>query len=233
MGDYALHGSGTHVSETDDYNSWSAEQLASYFAKHGLGAYSQSIQQHKITGKLAPLLSDLDLKEMGIKCIGDRLRFRMLIDHLKRKVRHEIRSRCKWEGQERIFFSDTMADICTCWGFCPVDPSVYKLMSNHIKIKTVHPLRCGPVRLCCCHEYKISNVDLTNVADVDVNGVPAPCCERILCCALGKDILDIEIRGYGGVGNMSHKIILREGEGDAVAGLILNSAEESQKIDRD
>merc|ERR1711957_997396 len=90
-----------------------------------------------------------------------------------------------------------MKNLGTCFGCCPEDPSTYALMSNHIKIKSVNPTRIGPIRLCCCNEYATNNVDLTYVADVDVRGIPAPCCERIICCAPGKDVVNIEIRGYG------------------------------------
>ena len=100
-------------SESDHFDTWNAEQLGQYLSRQGLAAYSKCIVQHKISGKLAPLLSDSDLKEMGIDCIGDRLRFRMIIDNLKRKSRVVDRSRCLWEGEERIFFSDAAAGFCT------------------------------------------------------------------------------------------------------------------------
>jgi hypothetical protein len=220
-------------SETEGFDSWSSEQLAFYFKNNGLGQYSEALIEHKITGKLAPLLTDPDFKEMGIKCIGDRLRFRLHIDHLKHKVRAQTRTKCLWVGKERIFYTRAESTLCTLCGFCPVDPSTYKLMSSYMKIKTVNPARIGPIRLCCCNEYKVNNVDLTYVADVDVLGTPAPWCARVLCCAPGKDIVNIEIRGYGGDETMTHRLILKEGDGDTVAGMIMNSVEESQMIDRE
>ena len=75
-------------------------------------------------------------------------------------------------------------------------------------------------------------MDLTYLTNVDVIGVPASCCESILCCAPGKDIVDIEIRGVGGDA-FYHKVVLREGEGDQVAFLILNGVEQSQRMDRE
>jgi len=237
MGDYVLNANALNEiknsqSESDSFETWNAEQLAEYISKQGLAEYSKYIIQHKISGKLAPLLSESDLKEMGIRCIGDRLRFRMIVENLKRKSRVIDRSRCLWEGKERVFFSDTTAAFCTCFGFCPVDPSTYRLMSNYIKVKKVKPLRLGPLRLCCCNEYTTNNVDLTYLTNVDVIGVPASCCESILCCAPGKDIVDIEIRGVGGDA-FYHKVVLREGEGDQVAFLILNGVEQSQRMDRE
>jgi hypothetical protein len=103
-------------------------------------------------------------------------------------------------------------------------------MSNYLKIKTVKPLRIGPVRLCCCNEYSVNNIDLSNVADVDVRGIPAPCIERICCCAPGKDVVDIEIRNVGSL--LNHKIVLSEGQGDHVAGLVMNCVEESQILEK-
>ena len=55
---------------------------------------------------------------------------------------------------------------------------------------------------------------------------------QVLCCAPGKDIVDIEIRGTGG-DVLHHKVVLEEGEGDKVAFLILNGVEQAQRMDRD
>lgn len=180
--------------------------------------------------------TDLDLKEMGIHCIGDRLRFRSHIDQLKLQARAVSRTKCVWEGQERLYFSGLSAACCTCCGLFPEDPSTYKLMSNHLKIKNVKPIRIGRLRLPCCNHYSINNVDLTYVADVDVIGIPAPCLERVCCCAPGKDIVVVEIRTGGEVVSQNstntYRLVLREDEGDRVAELILNSIEESQLMER-
>ena len=44
------------------YESWSSEQLAGYFKSAGLGQYGAKVVEHKITGELAPLLTESDLK---------------------------------------------------------------------------------------------------------------------------------------------------------------------------
>ena len=69
MGDYILNDTHGSPSESDDFSHWNSEQFAKYISKQGLEEYQKCIIQHKITSNLAPLLSDLDLKEMGIKCI--------------------------------------------------------------------------------------------------------------------------------------------------------------------
>lgn len=110
------------------------------------------------------------------------------------------------------------------------DPSTYKLTSHHIRIKTVKPARCGPVKLCCCYEYSINNIDLTYVNDVDVIGEPAPCPYRVCCCASGKDHVEIQTPTERD-GNVS--LVLPQGHGEKVSSLILNQIEEAQKIERD
>ena len=106
-----------------DYCDWDSRQLGTYFRKRGLGNYFDTLQKHKITGQLAPLLGDQDLKEMGINIVGDRLMFKHHLKDLSRRERYNKRVESLWEGTERVFFSDCDKNCCTCNGFCPVDPS--------------------------------------------------------------------------------------------------------------
>jgi len=106
-----------------DYHNWDSRQLGVYFRKNGLGNYFEAIQKHRITGQLAPLLGDDDLKEMGVNIVGDRLMFKHHLKDLSRRERYNKRIESLWEGQERIFFSECDKNCFTCNGFCPVDPS--------------------------------------------------------------------------------------------------------------
>jgi hypothetical protein len=75
-----------------------------------------------------------------------------------------------------------------------------------------------------------NNIDLSKVDDVDVFHTPAPpCFHRSFCCARGKDMVEVESHFEKG-----GKIFLplEEGHGEAVANLILNQVEESQKMER-
>lgn len=105
--------------DTSGFEEWNSKQLADYLTKAGLGEYSEMFIMHKVTGRLAPLLSDLDLKEMGILVVGDRLRVKTLILALGRSVRYNTRTRTIWEATERIYFSD--AEQC-CWTCCGLFP---------------------------------------------------------------------------------------------------------------
>jgi len=228
----AMHKVDGHQDHLSDYHTWDSQQLGTFFRKRGLGSYFETLQQHKITGQLATLLGDEDLKEMGVNIVGDRLMFRHHIRDLSQRERYNKRIESLWEGEERIFFSECDKNCFTCNGFCPVDPSTYKLTSSHLKVKKVQPVRCGPVRLFCFGaSYVSKNIDLSKVDDVDVMGIPAPCCHRTCCCSRGKDLVEVESRfETRGAGKLF--LVLEEGHGESVANLILNQVEESQKIER-
>lgn len=218
--------------EISNYHQWTPERLGLFFRNRGLGEYADLLVKHKINGHLAPLLTDDDLKEMGVLVVGDRLMFRHYLKQLSLRVRYHKRIASLWEGEERLFFSNCEKNCWTMCGFCPLDPSTYKLTTSHLRVKKVRPYRCGPMVLCCCGASYVShNIDLSKVDDVDVMGVPAPCLQRVCCCARGKDVLEVESRFDKQPGG---KVILRlpEGQGEAVSNLILNQVEESQKMER-
>ena len=55
----------------------------------------------------ATLLSDDDLKEMGVNVVGDRLMIKHSLKDLKRTSRFNKRMEAIWEGTEQIFFNDS------------------------------------------------------------------------------------------------------------------------------
>ena len=168
-----------------------SDRLADYFANSGLGRYREVIQYHRITGKIAPLLTNADLKDTGIKIVGDRCRFGHQLKALGRKARAVQRNKLIWYGKEKLYFGGVEGCLATCGGICPDDPSTYRLTNNHLKIRLVEPTCVGPIRLCCCAKYSVNNIALTRVDDVNMEGVPAPFLLPCLYCANGKEILDV------------------------------------------
>jgi len=211
-----------------NYENWNSAELADHFADNGLEAYREVLIMHKISGKIAPLLNDSDLRDMGIKIVGDRCRFRLQIDSLKRKARAVQRTKVMWEGRERLFFSGCDACLGTCCGICPEDPSSYKITSSHLKVRIVTPQRCGPLTCCCCTTYAVNNIDLTNVDDVDMVTIQAPFMQQVLCCGEGKDIVDVNTTNEGKI-----YLTLAPGDGEIASQMLLNQIEESQVMERD
>jgi uncharacterized protein with von Willebrand factor type A (vWA) domain len=83
------------VRNFDGYESWGPHELADYFENCGLADYREVLIYHKITGKIAPNLTDDDLKDMGIKIVGDRCRFRHILKSLGRKSRQMQREKVR------------------------------------------------------------------------------------------------------------------------------------------
>ncbi|GJQ15784.1 hypothetical protein GpartN1_g7575.t1 [Galdieria partita] len=59
---------------------YSVEQIAEILSKNGLQSYSSLFLEHAIDGQVLSQLTEQDLKEMGINCIGDRKRIMLLLD---------------------------------------------------------------------------------------------------------------------------------------------------------
>lgn len=70
--------------------------------------------------------------------------------------------------------------------------------------------------------------DLTHIADADVKGVAAPCCQQVFCCGKGMDRVEIKTSSDG-----NKALKLKRGEGEPVSRKIMNQVEEAQRIERD
>ena len=126
----------------DGYQDWSPNDVAEFFKKNNLGDYSEAFQHHKVSGRLLPLLTDQDLRDIGIEIVGDKLRIKALIKTLGIKHRYTKRTKIWWEGTEQLYYSNCEKNFWTCCGCFPDDPSTYKLTGNHLKVKTDNPYRC-------------------------------------------------------------------------------------------
>jgi hypothetical protein len=122
----------TRFDETSEgletYLEWTADDVADFLKKAKLGAYSEMVLKHKVSGRLLHLLTDTDLKEMGVFIVGDRLRIKSLIDTLGRKHRITKRTKVWWEGEERLYFSGGEKCCSTCAGVCPDGRSSFELI---------------------------------------------------------------------------------------------------------
>lgn len=218
-----------HHDATSGFDAWSEHELAKYLRdKAGLGDYYELLIKHKVTGRVAPRLTDADLKEMGISNIGDRKLFGRALEDLQNAERKQNRQQVLWEGQEVLFFSCWDGCTAQCCGLCPIDAPQYQLTRTHLVITTIDPCRVGCIMCCCNHKYEIDHVDLTHVVDADVKGVPAPCIQQCCCCGSAQDHIVIKTRTEG-----NKMLKLKKGEGLRVAQMVTHQIEEAQQMERD
>jgi len=225
---YILHKDSFIEPDLSSYDDWTPQELADAVAKAGMGDYREVIIAHKITGKIAHLLSDSDLKDMGIVRVGDRIRFRQMLMTFSRKARFKVRRRDIWSAEEQRFYTDPEEYLCTCCGIFPGEPSIYKLTNGRLKIKDVRSMTCGPLTLYCFTEYISRNIDLTEIKDIDVIQTVAPCPQRVFCCSPGKDLIEIHTQGEKEAVGNTYLLILKGGTGESVSELIMHQVELTQ-----
>lgn len=211
-----------------NFDDWTAHELAGYInSKAGLAGYGEMFAKENITGKVAPRLSEADFKEMGVGKIGDRHALKAAIDTLAKAKNQKDREKTLWEGEEVLFFSCWDGCCSTCCGCCPQIPALYKLRYNSLEIKHRKPCMCGPCKCCFGNSYTIDNIDLSNVTDTDVEGVPPPCFQE--CCCGGQTQEHVHVR----TDNEGEKILkLEKGNGQKVARMIKNQVEQMQMMER-
>jgi hypothetical protein len=103
----------------EDFDKWDSQQLADFLSSAGLMAYKKMVLDHKITGKFAHLLTDEDLKDMGMIVVGDRLRFKQLMMTMGRKARFCSSTKVVWSGEEQNYYTEAEQFCCTCMGIIP------------------------------------------------------------------------------------------------------------------
>ena len=120
-GDYSQMDDGSSLFGTnvEDFDSWDSSRLAEFLSSAGLSAYKKMIIEHKITGKHAPLLSDDDMRDMGMIVVGDRLRFKQLMMTMGRKSKVCNATKSIWTGEEQKYYGDTEQFCWTCCGMVP------------------------------------------------------------------------------------------------------------------
>lgn len=220
------------VPNSSHWSKWTSLELANYLnSKGGVDhKYTELFISNHITGAIAPNLTDENLKEMGIKIVGDRIRIQQVLQQLKTAQQQEEREQVLWTGKEMLFQSCFHGCFATCCGCCPQDPDLYTLRNNHLEIKKVKPFRLGPLPCgCCCDaSYDIDNIDLSEINDTDVKGVPPGCCHQMCCRAVTQEHVLITTNQ-----SKEPKVMkLRKDVGQDVARKIKNQVEIMQRMER-
>eukprot|EP00036_Acanthoecidae_sp_10tr_P009564 CAMPEP_0182926098 /NCGR_PEP_ID=MMETSP0105_2-20130417/10823_1 /TAXON_ID=81532 ORGANISM="Acanthoeca-like sp., Strain 10tr" /NCGR_SAMPLE_ID=MMETSP0105_2 /ASSEMBLY_ACC=CAM_ASM_000205 /LENGTH=291 /DNA_ID=CAMNT_0025063971 /DNA_START=15 /DNA_END=890 /DNA_ORIENTATION=+ len=153
--------------DMDEVVKWLPVDVAEHFLKTiGLGAFSQTFIEHKISGRTLLGLSKQDLIAMKILAIGDRVLISNAVKYLaKIQVRKE-RDRIVWEGATPsggIAYYETCLDCVLYKLFpCACALSRWRLTPTGIRERRDPP----PCNLCCLetvNDYK----DIRFLKDVD------------------------------------------------------------------
>lgn len=211
-----------------DFSSWDAKKIADYLSQNGLGDYSELFESNNVTGSIAHLIDREKLKNMGVNKVGDRLRILQLLGSLKAAKKQQKEEEILWKGKEALYASCCEAIYETCCGLFPRTPSEYSLHANHLAIKEVTVPRCGPIRCCCLSGgYFIDNIDLSNVTDIDVQGIKPGCICQVFCCVKNLENIIVKVECQ-----KDRVMVQHEGKGQIVSTKIKNQVEIMQRMER-
>jgi len=212
-----------------DFQKWSSDEVAAYLGTKGLEGYATIFREQKVDGSVVHTLTDDDLKEMGVQAIGDRRKIMTVLEGLREASDQKDREAVLWEGTEVQFWSCCDWARSTKCGCCSEDAENYKLRYNYLEIHRPDYNECGWIRCCYGHSYKIMSVDLSNISNVEVEGVPPPCIDQCFCCAKDQEHVKINLEHPE---NGLEILRLKKGDGTAMSRKLKNQVEIMQTMER-
>jgi hypothetical protein len=214
---------------------WNSSEVAEFIQSKAdiPDSYGELFKSHKIDGSIAHKITDNDLKDMGITAIGDRHRIITALESLKAAKEQKDREKILWEGNEVLYWSGCNKCCTTCCGICKDDPEHYTLRSNYLEIKRPDYNRCGSMKCCFGHSYQIDTIDLSNVNDVDVDGIPPPCIQQCCCGAKTHEHIHVNLSNNKNTEQQGSQILkLKKPIGEEVSRKIKNQVEIMQMMER-
>eukprot|EP00931_Biecheleriopsis_adriatica_P116203 TRINITY_DN91881_c0_g1_i1.p1 TRINITY_DN91881_c0_g1~~TRINITY_DN91881_c0_g1_i1.p1 ORF type:complete len:257 (-),score=45.92 TRINITY_DN91881_c0_g1_i1:110-880(-) len=169
------------IMTTDKITSMSAQQVAQMIAKNGFADYAHVFQEHNISGPRLLLLGADELREMGIRKVGDRLGIQQMLLQLQSAARAVWRSAAIAEHEEAYPHPLWHYWIHTCCGACPLQMDRYKLTHTQLKVTHKHSAVCCG-RRCSCFGVRVENDmhPLDQIVDVDTTNIQDGCCSPAL-----------------------------------------------------
>eukprot|EP00466_Bigelowiella_natans_P008376 jgi/Bigna1/78726/fgenesh1_pg.56_\ len=199
---------------------WDVKQTGEYISSLGFKDISEIFMAHKIDGSLLPTIGKAEMKEMGVKVLGDRLKFLKINNKNRVMARRVWRDTVIWEGQE--FREGPCGDMLPfgfpycCWTGVP---DKYKVTNAKFTalMKTYHEASTFP----CLTDKTIhaNNFDLTTINDVDYTEEVLGACS---CCDVAASKVMISTKR----GEMT-TMVLKEGMAKEVSEIIRNAVEEN------
>jgi len=215
--------------ELEGLNKWTVQEVQAYFGKKGFEEWGKIWEEHDVTGERVVLLTPLDIKDLGINSIGDRMGITNEIEKMKTAYRKIMRNEVKQIAYEAFNGSCLGEKISTCCGVFPRDPDKYTLTASRLTIEEYEiPRICGAWKcMCLGGALTTDNIQLDQIRDVDTVVSKKGC----WCCAVNKAQVHIAV----GAGNdaehaearvLTKELFMEDQEGEDFANLIFLTVEE-------
>jgi len=215
--------------ELEGLNKWSAVEVQAFFEKKGFGEWGNVWVEHDVTGERVVLLTALDIKDLGIASIGDRMGITNEVEKMKTAYRKIMRNEVRQISYEAFDGSCLGEKVSTCCGLFPRDPDKYTLTASRLTIEEYEiPRICGAWKcMCLGGAHTTDNIQLDQIKDVDTVVSKKGC----WCCAVNKAQVHVAV----GAGNdaehaearvLTKELFMEDLEGEEFANLIFLTVEE-------
>ncbi|XP_048581049.1 uncharacterized protein LOC116614205 isoform X2 [Nematostella vectensis] len=160
---------------------WSCDDVVMNFLnKAGLQYLSEQFVANKINGKCLMLLQEHHLVEMGIQCLGDRLKLMDLIQLLKKKKKEAELTTAQWSGvtpSAGCAYKEDCGECCVAY-LCPccLAKTFWRVTGQGIFYKKEPP--CGLFTGSVSTEY----MDYRFLKDLELKRTNKFCC----CCTANE-----------------------------------------------
>jgi len=152
---------------------------------------SRDIHRISGSGTILPLLGESQLREMGFSLVGPRLLFGKALRKVQKGLRMQQRNQVLWQAEENRLGP---WGGCLPYAFpfccCAQPPASYKLNAYKLSLTTLDA-SCPLCAQCCGYSFSTSNIDLTNIEDVDVIATEP-------CCSYGMGVVVISCKHSAG-----------------------------------
>jgi len=217
------------VDELKGILKWGVPDVQAYFAKRNQQEWASVWDYHDITGARLVLLTPEDIKDLGIKSIGDRMTITNELTKIKAEWRKLMRNEVKAKYIEAFNGSCIGEKVSTCCGFFPRDPDKYTLTASRLTVDEYEiPRICGAWKcMCLGGAHSTDNIQLDQIRDVDTVVAKKGC----WCCAVRKATIHLAVGAGNSADHHEARVITKElfvedYEGEDFANRIFMAVEE-------
>eukprot|EP00472_Partenskyella_glossopodia_P003330 CAMPEP_0197532466 /NCGR_PEP_ID=MMETSP1318-20131121/39795_1 /TAXON_ID=552666 /ORGANISM="Partenskyella glossopodia, Strain RCC365" /LENGTH=244 /DNA_ID=CAMNT_0043089033 /DNA_START=70 /DNA_END=804 /DNA_ORIENTATION=- len=157
-----------NMKEFKSVTDWTVQAVGDYVANSGFPDLAPKFMAHKIDGSVLYYLGREELIEVGVTCVGDRLKIQRQIGQLQTQARAEFRNAVTWEALESRVTCCLGWEACfgfpCCW--CQPPREVYRLTRSSLRVE-YYDLKNNCCGMWCGGRLTIDNWELETIVDVD------------------------------------------------------------------